>query len=109
MSGRMTKTHAAAAAAQPSPRAHVSAVLPLGEMRGADFINLGDMAKLADVDPKTVRLWIDKGELPAPVGIGKSKGWTVEFLRDFLYNRLVNAQNPRDRKKIIELRQRRRQ
>lgn len=48
--------------------------MPAGVEAG-DFINIKGLAEHIGVTPKTVRLWIDNGQLTVPISIGKSRGW----------------------------------
>jgi excisionase family DNA binding protein len=51
------------------------------------LLTVSDLAELLKAHPRTIYLWIQSGEIPRPMRVGKRFRWREEDISDYLLDR----------------------
>lgn len=52
----------------------------------SQLLSLQTVAKICQVDDKTIRRWIDQGRIPVPMKIGRLLRWKQPVIADWIDN-----------------------
>ena len=48
------------------------------------FVTITGLADQLDTTPRTIRRWVQSGQLPAPARLGRSAYWNLDAIREAL-------------------------
>lgn len=51
------------------------------------FITIETLAQQLEISPRTIRRWVQHGQLPLPRRLGRSAFWSVDSIREALIQR----------------------
>ncbi len=51
------------------------------------FVTIETLAQQLEISPRTIRRWVQHGQLPLPRRLGRSAFWSVDSIREALIQR----------------------